>query len=240
MGWKAGKKEGTGTYTDADGHKYEGRFKDDKREGACTFTYFDGSKYEGNYVNDKKEGYGTFTYADGQKYEGSWINGKRHGKGAFRYADGSKYEGDWRNHLRDGEGKFTDADGTVRVGIWKDDQLVDVAKTVMDAAGRCYLQTETMTMRAAGWVEVQSDLMAKVVESFRILDVAGDGRVSREQLGRLLIKLGLAEADVEYLLANWKCDAHIDIAKFVAWLHQAHDKDSKTSSCPSLAVTAQK
>ena len=44
---KGGKRNGKGTYTFADGDKYDGECKDGKRNGLGTRFYADGSKYVG-------------------------------------------------------------------------------------------------------------------------------------------------------------------------------------------------
>ena len=59
-----------GTYTNANGDKYVGEFKDGKMHGQGTHTWTDGDKYVGGWKDNKKHGRGTFTYADGRKYVG--------------------------------------------------------------------------------------------------------------------------------------------------------------------------
>jgi len=56
--------------------------------GQGTFTWADGKKYEGEYRQDKKEGYGKY-YWDEQKYfTGYWIGNKQHGEGIY-YSNGN-------------------------------------------------------------------------------------------------------------------------------------------------------
>lgn len=42
------------------------------RIGSGTFTYANGDKYEGEWHADKRLGTGRFTYANGDEYEGQW------------------------------------------------------------------------------------------------------------------------------------------------------------------------
>jgi hypothetical protein len=51
--WKAGVKDGQGTYTWADGSIYTGAWKYGVREGQGTYKGADGTIYEGLWSNDK-------------------------------------------------------------------------------------------------------------------------------------------------------------------------------------------
>ena len=66
---------GQGTFTWANGDKYEGEHKNGKKNGQGTFTWVDGNKYVGEYKDDKKNGWGTFTSADGKIKKGLFVNG---------------------------------------------------------------------------------------------------------------------------------------------------------------------
>jgi len=59
-----------GTYTDADGLKYVGEWKDNNRHGYGTFTYANGLKEVGEWRDGKMHGYGTITKPNGDKYVG--------------------------------------------------------------------------------------------------------------------------------------------------------------------------
>ena len=54
-----------GTYTYANGNKYEGDYKDNKMHGQGTFTFANGSKDVGTFENDKLNGYAITYYANG-------------------------------------------------------------------------------------------------------------------------------------------------------------------------------
>ena len=51
--------------------------------GSGTFSWADGRRYEGEYVNDQKEGKGIYYYHDGRKYDGEWKNNRQDGVGYF-------------------------------------------------------------------------------------------------------------------------------------------------------------
>ena len=61
-----------------------------------TFTWADGERYEGEWAEDKRSGRGTYTWPDVARYEGEWAEGKYSGRGVFRYADGDSFDGAWR------------------------------------------------------------------------------------------------------------------------------------------------
>ena len=66
--------------------------------GYGTFTNADGMKYMGEWKNDKYDGYGTYTDASGSKYVGEYKNGKIHGQGTFSRHDGTIiHSGEWVN-----------------------------------------------------------------------------------------------------------------------------------------------
>ena len=72
-----GKKEGKGTYTETDGTKYEGQWKNDLQDGQGTFSWNEGTKYEGGFSKNKYHGKGNFFWNNNSKFEGSWDNGKK-------------------------------------------------------------------------------------------------------------------------------------------------------------------
>ena len=122
--WKNGLKSGQGSYTWADGDKYEGEWKDDKKHGHGTKTWTSGSKYVGEWKDDKEHGQGIFTYAEGDKYEGEVKDGNKHGQGTYTWTDGDKYEGEWKDDQINGFGQViaTYADGDKYEGNVKDNK----------------------------------------------------------------------------------------------------------------------
>ena len=74
-GMRDGKEHGHGTYTFAEGGRYEGELRDGMRHGRGTETYPDGGRYEGEWRNDKPDGYGILTAPDGFLWDGQWRAG---------------------------------------------------------------------------------------------------------------------------------------------------------------------
>ena len=59
------------------------------RNGQGTFTWPEGHKYVGGWKDGREHGQGTFTWANGDKYVGEFKDGKRHGQGTFTGSDGT-------------------------------------------------------------------------------------------------------------------------------------------------------
>ncbi len=70
-------KNGFGTYTWADGDKYEGEWKEGKFQGKGKYYYSNGSIFSGMYEKGKKHGNGVFVNPNGKDFEGVWEYGKR-------------------------------------------------------------------------------------------------------------------------------------------------------------------
>jgi len=144
--WSAGKRNGAGLTTYADGSRFEGMFRDDLTEGKGFFISKDGTRTEQNYVRGKREGYGVAVLSGGTRYAGEWKNdtmskgkltglyegkewryegefneqGDKHGRGAFYYTDGASYVGEYRNGKENGQGKYTGSDKQTYEGQWLD------------------------------------------------------------------------------------------------------------------------
>jgi hypothetical protein len=125
-----GLRDGEGVYTSADGHRYEGSWKNDKRHGPGTQTFSSKGKdgkpgwsgtYEGEWFENKKHGRGIFTYVNGDRYEGQWVNGKKDGYGIYSYANQDRYEGQFSKDNIHGQGIFIYKNGDQCVGRWKND-----------------------------------------------------------------------------------------------------------------------
>ena len=65
-----------GSYTDANGNKYEGQIINGKLHGKGKITSPSGNKYEGDFVNGKIEGRGTYTCSTGKTFTGYFKNNK--------------------------------------------------------------------------------------------------------------------------------------------------------------------
>ena len=120
---------GQGTWTDTDGDKYVGEWKNNKFHGQGTYTYADGDKYIGEFKDGKPHGKGTYTYLKKfDKYVGEWKNNKKHGLGTYTYgigsqSNGDKYVGEWKNNKFHGQGTYTHADGLTVSGTWENGEI---------------------------------------------------------------------------------------------------------------------
>lgn len=128
--YKAGKKEGRGTFSWDDGTKYSGQWANDQMEGYGTLTLSDGSKYQGYWRNGKRDGFGTYTWANGDSYQGQYRDNKRSGDGILKMKDGSEYSGQWENNMANGKGTFTWSNKTKYIGAWKDDKRHGLGVTI--------------------------------------------------------------------------------------------------------------
>lgn len=117
--WKCGRRHGRGKLFLGNGDCYEGEFRNDAKQGTGTWTYADGASYSGEWEEGKKSGQGTLSYANGNVYFGSWRGDKRNGKGTHRWRDGSEYVGGWKEALREGKGRHLYSDGSVYDGEWQ-------------------------------------------------------------------------------------------------------------------------
>lgn len=102
--WRAGKRNGRGTYWDRENNVYIGQWRNGRRhghgvqafrvEGWTEDAYTErglqdnSENYTGNFRNDVFYGEGTYRWADGTKYVGNWAANKMHGEGQFEYANG--------------------------------------------------------------------------------------------------------------------------------------------------------
>ncbi len=68
------------SYTDSEGHRYEGFTVNGKKHGKGKLLFEDGAFYEGEFKHDQINGKGTLYYQENQPaYEGFWVNGQFHG-----------------------------------------------------------------------------------------------------------------------------------------------------------------
>jgi hypothetical protein len=112
---------GHGTYTWANGVKYEGSWKEGRKHGYGCQTYPNGDKYDGGWKDGQWHGYGEYTRQDqGRKYLGGFANGQEHGFAVIRREnplDRRVYEGGIRQSQRHGYGKLTTPIGTMEGGF---------------------------------------------------------------------------------------------------------------------------
>jgi len=100
------KRTSIGTYSYADGGKYQGEWRDNKRNGKGKFIDHDNNEYNGDWKDDKRQGIGVMRYCNGETFSGEWQNDCRNGKGSYKYSNGDRYKGEYRNDRRQGRGKL--------------------------------------------------------------------------------------------------------------------------------------
>ncbi len=91
----AGRLQGKGVQSLANGDRFEGSWKDDRKEGHGAFTAANGMTYVGEFKNDKFDGVGVMTDSKGNRYDGAWKAGRRNGQGTYTAADGTSFAGFW-------------------------------------------------------------------------------------------------------------------------------------------------
>lgn len=117
--WVAGKRNGSGEESLADGSVYRGDFRGDLRSGRGVQSGPDGSQYQGQFEAGLRHGRGALRRADGTSYEGEFSFGRADGKGRTAWLDGRVYEGDHKDGLPHGFGELLLPDGSRHVGMWE-------------------------------------------------------------------------------------------------------------------------
>ena len=82
-----------------------------KLNGHGVYTGANGDRYDGEWRDDKKNGHGIDTWANGERYDGEWRDGKANGTGIYTKPDGTTYNGNWTN------GCFKDNNRRAAVGV---------------------------------------------------------------------------------------------------------------------------
>jgi len=81
--------------------EYQGEFRAGKKQGKGVKTWANGDRYEGEFADDHREGFGVYTWGGGkwagERYEGGYSNDRRHGFGIYRWPSGDVYAGPWQN-----------------------------------------------------------------------------------------------------------------------------------------------
>ena len=135
--WKNNLLDGLGTFTWASGDQYIGNHANGKGNGQGTFIWTSGDKYVGDVKDDQLNGQGTYTWANGDKHIGIFINGKRTGQGTFIWATGDKYVGEFKDDEMNGLGTFTWASGEKYIGMWENNEQ-NGKGTYTDNGGNIY------------------------------------------------------------------------------------------------------
>jgi len=126
------KRNGIGTYTQADGTAIEGTWSNDKLiSKIATVTLKNGDEYVGCYKNYVKSGKGTYTKNAGTIIKGKWIGNKLSGKVTIEYMSGDKYIGNIKNNKKNGKGTYYFANGDKYIGKWKNDKMNGAGKYIL-------------------------------------------------------------------------------------------------------------
>jgi hypothetical protein len=108
-----------GTFTNPNGDKYVGEFRDGKPNGRGAATYRDGTKYVGEFRDDQPNGHGTLTAPDGATNVGEFRGGTQDGQGVYTLTNGTTYVGEWRDGRRNGQGTLKFPSGARYTGAWQ-------------------------------------------------------------------------------------------------------------------------
>lgn len=122
--FKKGMKDGHGKeYTSSTFLKYVGMYQNDMRHGHGKIFFAEGHYYEGDFKEGEVTGEGKMVWSDGRYYEGSFIQGRKEGKGVYCWNDNQCYKGDWKEDKREGKGIQYDENGViVYEGDWREDR----------------------------------------------------------------------------------------------------------------------
>ena len=117
-----GERHGWGSWTTEMG-TYYGYFEHNAITSG-SFTAANGDKYEGSFRGNTFHGYGTATFANGNSYAGEYENGMMHGQGELRAAKGGRYVGSFRSNVFHGLGTYYfPKNGDRFVGDFKDGRM---------------------------------------------------------------------------------------------------------------------
>jgi hypothetical protein len=87
--------------------RYIGDFRAGRKDGKGTYTWQNRDRYEGEWKNDLQNGKGVMVYDGGGRYTGQWKDGRAHGPGSYKSREFA-YDGNWTNGcFRDGERRAT-------------------------------------------------------------------------------------------------------------------------------------
>ena len=210
-----------GTYTDADGNKYVGEWKDGKRHGQGTFTFGPKSEWRG------------------EKYVGEWRDDERHGQGTNIYANGEKYVGEFKANNWHGQGTYTYADGRIEEGVWRENKFL-YAQKISPQKAPTVIADDGEAIAAASGTGFAVTRSGHIVTNHHVINGCNDVKVHYE--GKIIPATVLSkdsQNDLALLKADFKPAAVLPLSKknpelmedvFVAgfpfWKkHQLFDKD---------------
>ena len=215
--WKNGKANGQGTIKLADGDKYVGEFKDNKFSGSGTYYVRNDNKYVGQFKIGKTNGQGTYTFGEGPlkgaKYVGEFNDGKYNGQGTFTFPNGNKYVGDYKDGLPNGPGIEYAADGSITAqGIYENGKL----KNAETAPPQASANTHRVQMIKDGGTYIVPVLINEVLTLHFVVDSGAADVTIPADVAMTLIRTGtIKEGDFigsqKYQLADGSL---IDSAQF--------------------------
>ena len=100
---------------------------DISRWNSCFGTFSDpnGDRYVGEWKNGNLNGQGTLTTARGDKFVGEFKDGNFSGQGSLTTVNGDKFVGQWNDGKLNGHATWFASNGSVsRQGIWADNNFV--------------------------------------------------------------------------------------------------------------------
>ena len=98
--------------------------KIDLRNGSVTYTWANGDCYIGEFKNGDKNGLGTLTWTNGNRYVGDFKSGNLNGQGTFTWVNEGIYVGEFTDGKIHGQGTYTPKYGKRRDGIFKNGKYV--------------------------------------------------------------------------------------------------------------------
>ena len=101
--------------------------------GKGKFSQSNGLKYDGMFKDFKFHGYGVLTFPNGNIYKGNFVEGKRQGQGELNYTNGNNYVGFFKNDMYWGQGIQTlyfDEQTQVRDGFFSENTFQYGTETI--------------------------------------------------------------------------------------------------------------
>ena len=138
--FKAGKREGYGVMTWADGSSFSGVWKNDQRhEGEMSMA--NGFTYRGGFKDDKFSGQGMLLMQgrDYLIYQGEFNKGCYTPIGKLLFPNGDVYFGQFQDFVRQGVGKLIQLDGTIYEGGWEQDRKNGKGRLIDGASGDIFI-----------------------------------------------------------------------------------------------------
>jgi hypothetical protein len=137
---KDGLANGQGVFTNRDGIKFIGQFKNGINIAEWTsgsIQWPDGKVYTGQLKNLKGQGQGKIEWPDGRVYSGSIKDNMADGEGTMIFAPGDRYKkyiGDFAAGKMQGDGSILFADGRIYIGTFTGNEATGKGKIIWPAS----------------------------------------------------------------------------------------------------------